>query len=96
MKPLFIPLRSCYFDAFADGSKTVEWRPYGPRWNDKTVWPGRPVTLSRGYSGARLRGCVISMDRVPRHVAPKGVCALYPTAEYFCAIHVSVHRPTHP
>jgi ASC-1-like (ASCH) protein len=61
MKPLFIPLRSEYFDAFASGKKTCEWRIYGPRWNEKTCTPGREVTLSKGYGKhQRLRGIILS------------------------------------
>ena len=48
-KPLFIPLRGEYFDAFVSGTKNTEFRKYGPRWNEKTCWVGRPVMLSRGY-----------------------------------------------
>ena len=55
-KPLFVPLRTEWFEAFASGKKHEEWRRYGPRWNEKTCRVGRPVTLSHGYSGARLAG----------------------------------------
>ncbi len=49
MKPLFIPLNTEYFDAFADGSKREELRRYGPRWNENTCTVGRDVVLSKGY-----------------------------------------------
>jgi len=52
--PLFVPLRSAYYEAFADGSKTEELRLYGPRWNERTCAVGREVTLSKGY-GKRNR-----------------------------------------
>ena len=29
---LFIPLKTAYYDAFVDGSKTVEYRRYGKGW----------------------------------------------------------------
>ena len=57
-KPLFVPLKGEYFDAFASGAKNTEYRLYGKRWNERTCRIGRAVTLSRGYSGARLRGHV--------------------------------------
>jgi hypothetical protein len=58
-RPLFIPLKGEYFDAFANGTKTTEYRIYGPRWNRRTCQPGRAVTLSRGYSKRqRLTGRV--------------------------------------
>lgn len=54
MKPLFLPLKAAFFDAFVDGSKTIEYRLYGARWNEGTCKVGRPVLLSRGY-GKRSR-----------------------------------------
>ena len=54
MKPLFLPLKAQFFDAFVDGSKTTEYRLYGARWNEGTCKVGRPVLLSRGY-GKRFR-----------------------------------------
>ena len=59
MPPLFIPLKSEFYDAFADGSKTVEYRRYGPRWNARTCERGRPVILSKGYGKRhRMRGTI--------------------------------------
>lgn len=48
-KPLFIPLKGEFYDAFVRGEKTTEYRPYGPRWNERVCRVGRPVVLSRGY-----------------------------------------------
>jgi len=31
MKPLFIPLKTIYYEAFKDGSKTEELRRYGKK-----------------------------------------------------------------
>jgi hypothetical protein len=53
MKPLFVPLKARYFDAFARGEKTDELRRYGPRWNERTCVVDRPVILSRGYGRQR-------------------------------------------
>lgn len=59
-KPLFIPLKTEYYEAFENGSKTIEYRPYGPRWNDKTLWWGRPVVISKGYGKQnRMRGNIL-------------------------------------
>ncbi len=56
-RPLFIPLKGEFFDAFASGTKTEELRRFGPRWNERTCEVGRAVTLSRGYGKAqRLTG----------------------------------------
>ena len=63
-KPLFIPLKTAYFEAFAKGEKTTEYRPYGPRWNELTCPVGRKVTLSHGYGKARrLSGTVAAFER---------------------------------
>ena len=59
MKPLFIPLKTEFFRAFQAGTKTVEFRQYGPRWNERTCAVGRPVVLSHGYGKReRLNGVV--------------------------------------
>lgn len=47
--PLFIPLKTQYFEAFKNGTKDTEFRVYGPRWNEDTCFVGRRVTLSKGY-----------------------------------------------
>lgn len=60
MKPLFIPLKSEYFYAFKDGSKTKERRLAGKRWNFKTCPVGRDVILSKGYGKKeRLSGYIV-------------------------------------
>ena len=66
MKPLFIPLKTEYYEAFRDGNKSTEYRVYGPRWNEKTCPEGREVVLSRGYGRSnRLNGKIVQFDRVP-------------------------------
>lgn len=50
---LFIPLRREYFEAFESGEKTEEYRPYGPRWNERTCRIGRRVVISLGYGTLR-------------------------------------------
>lgn len=58
---LFVPLKAEYFHDFATGLKTTEYRLYGPRWNERTCRPGRPVVLSLGYGKRnRLMGRVAS------------------------------------
>lgn len=64
MKPLFIPLKTEFFEAFANGSKDTEYRPYGPRWNERTCAIGRGVVLSHGYGKSRrLRGVIAGFKR---------------------------------
>lgn len=63
-RPLFIPLKREYFDAFANGTKTFELRPWGARWNERTVRIGRRVVLSLGYGKSRrLTGTVTKLEK---------------------------------
>jgi hypothetical protein len=63
MKPLFIPLKTEFFEAFENGTKDTEYRLYGPRWNERTCSIGRQVVLSHGYgTKRRLRGVVIGFE----------------------------------
>jgi hypothetical protein len=65
-KPLFIPLKSQYYYAFAYGRKSTEYRQYGPRWNERVCRIGRPVVLSRGYGKRdRLAGIITGFRMVP-------------------------------
>lgn len=59
MKPLFIPLKTEFYDAFARGDKHSELRLYGPRWNERTCTPGRQVILSKGYGKQHRLNAVI-------------------------------------
>lgn len=72
-KPLFIPLKREFYDAFLSGEKTEEFRRYGARWNESTCAVGRPVTISMGYGKAHRRtGTVTGFRKAP---APLGVPA---------------------
>lgn len=63
-KPLFIPLKTEYFDRFKSGEKTEELRLYGPRWNERTCTINRKVTLSKGYGKHdRLTGAIWKFKR---------------------------------
>jgi len=65
MKALFVPLKTKWYEAFESGMKCAEYRPYGPRWNEKTCIVGRPVILSKGYGKKhRLRGVITSFQVV--------------------------------
>jgi hypothetical protein len=68
-KPLFVALMREHFLAFEQRTKRHEWRRYGSRWNEKSCFIGRAVTLSLGYSGRRLTGQVVSFRRCPAGVA---------------------------
>ena len=47
--PLFIPLKTKYFEAFKRGEKTEEFRRHFGPWNERACFVGRLVTLSKGY-----------------------------------------------
>ncbi len=76
MKPLFIPLKTEYFEAFKAGTKTVEYRRAGKRWNEQTCAIGRPVTLSKGY-GVRHRLSGVVVGFYTRWMATKDWLACY-------------------
>jgi len=64
-KPLFVPLRREWFEAFQRREKFEEWRRYGKQWNERVCWIGRPVQLSLGYRSVRLLGTVVSFRTAP-------------------------------
>lgn len=78
-KPLFIPLRGTYYDAFNEGRKTDEYRLYGPRWNERTCHLGRPVVISRGYGKQQRRTGHVASFRQSRELTP-GFRDCYPHA----------------
>jgi hypothetical protein len=71
VKPFFLALKSKYWDQFAAGIKTVEWRAYGARFNERVLLPGRRVVLSCGYTGLRLYAVVTAVEVVDRAGAPR-------------------------
>lgn len=87
-KPLFIPLRREWFEAFERDDKDTEYRAYGPRWNERTCRIGREATLSFGYSGRRLSKVVAGFAKMSREAAPQAAQTIYPTARFIAAIHL--------
>lgn len=90
-KPLFVPLKTRWFRAFADGTKTTEYRRYGARWNETTCAVGRAVTLSHGYSGARITARVLGLRIVEARTVPDAA-ELYLPHEKLAAIDLRVYR----
>jgi hypothetical protein len=91
MKPLFIPLKTEYYRDFECGMKTVEYRLYGPRWNERTCQPGRAVTLSLGYGKReRLHGIVAGFIADPLACLSGDVMrefkALFPAADWHAKV----------
>lgn len=65
MVPLFVPLYTRFYEAFATGKKTIEYRSYGPGWNERTCLVGRRVTLSKGYGKcSRLSAVITKFEKV--------------------------------
>lgn len=71
-KPLFIPLKTEFYEAFANGTKTKEYRAHSKYWNEKNCKIGRPVTLSKGYGKQQRLNAVIKRFRVipAKHLGP--------------------------
>ena len=76
MKPIFIPLKSQYFEDFKNGSKRIEYRRAGVgQFTLAKCTPGREVTLSKGYGTRdRIRGTVVR-SWIERHEYPTGAIA---------------------
>ena len=69
--PLWVPLKGEHFDDFAAGTKTTEYRRLGGPLGKLDRLPvGRPVTLSRGYSGPRLHMAIKAVSVVPATDVP--------------------------
>lgn len=47
---LVIAVKRIYFDAYARGDKTIEYRRSKPPFTAKTFWPGRPVWIATSYN----------------------------------------------
>lgn len=87
-KPLFIPLRTYWFNEFASGDKDTEYRAYGPRWNERTCRVGREAVISHGYSGARINRRVAAFLKLTRAESPPSALEIYPNAEFIAAIYL--------
>lgn len=87
MKPLFIPLRAEWYEAFERNEKDTEYRAYGPRWNENTCPIGRAAVLSYGYGRARrMNREVTTFRKLPFSAAPKAAQDIYPNADFIAAI----------
>jgi hypothetical protein len=89
MRPLFIPLKTEFFNAFVGGHKSEELRVYGPRWNEKTCAFGRDVVLSKGYGKqARLKGSIRSFKK--QHASTFGSCHKKAIKECFGTLDIDI------
>lgn len=93
-KPLFIPLKTEWFEAFAAGCKTTEYRRAAGPWNAKTCRIGRRVILSKGYGKhARMKGRIVSF-RLVAASRIRAAKAIYPDADMLAAIRIRLDQPT--
>ena len=97
-KPLFIPLKTEFYEAFERGDKREEFRVHGPRWNANTCWMGRDVVLSKGYGKQnRVRGVIVGfrVDLCPLSLPGWVECYGHKHAEAACIeIHILREGPT--
>ena len=63
-KPLFVPLKTEFYEAFVNGTKDTEYRRYGPGWHEGTCWVGRPVVISKGYGKQTRRKGIIRSFKI--------------------------------
>ena len=82
-RPLFIPLKAEYYQAFLYATKSTEYRLFGPRWNLKVCAVGRRVRLSYGYgkSRPRLHGEIVRVRRIRNTLT-----SIYPKGAWLCAM----------
>ena len=69
-KPLFIPLKTEYYEKFERGEKTKEFRRGSDkRWSAKHCYEGRAAVLSKGYGKqSRLDAVVAKHELLPLYM----------------------------
>ncbi len=98
-KPLFLPLKREFFEAFDRGTKHTEFRQFGPRWNLLTCVVGRDVVLSLGYGKQRrLRGVVTDfrVDHNPEFIEGWKACFPNSTSAAACIGIKVIREPKTP
>lgn len=89
--PLFIPLKTQYYNSFCDGSKTTEYRLYGPRWNENTCQIGRSVLLSKGYGKQnRVFGIIVGFSK--KHMSSKSWLDCYGKPAVAACIEIKINN----
>lgn len=77
-KPLFANLNVYWFWETAGGRHPTEYRPYGPRWNERTVWPGRRAVITMAFRWPRLFTSVESFAILDEPPDQKAWDSVYP------------------
>jgi hypothetical protein len=93
---LRLVLKRGHYEAFRAGTKRVEIRRYGPWFNERRYFPGRPIVLTyrRANVGPFLLATVAGFERAPAAHHPEA-CAVYPGLrpdEELAVIHLAVER----
>ena len=76
---MLIIVRKVWFEELRSGAKRVEYRRYGPRFNERVFYPGRAVAFGfrRDRVSPRLNGWVTSFGTVPVAEMPE-MLDIYP------------------
>lgn len=91
-RPLFLPLKAEWFDAFEKGEKGEEYRAYGTRFNEVTCTVGRSVVLSYGYGKKRrLQGKISFFRTAPMSEFPVAQ-SIYPDHDLVAIIGIELQR----
>lgn len=102
-KPLFVPLKTAYYERFKAGTKTYELRRGSDkRWGGKHCRNGRPAVLSKGYgkrdrltatcAGHRL----IPASELPRKDREDFIACFGHQEEYASVIYFEHIKPSEP
>ncbi len=89
MKPIYAVLTAHWFDEFASGRKTTEYRRSGPLWNADRCTIGRSIIFSRGYTKRRLKSRIVNFAIVPAADCPD-IADIYPDATEIAAIGIEL------
>ena len=74
VKPALIVVRRVYFERFASGAKTIEYRRHRPPFTARVFYPGRLVRIAYNYDLKRfptLLARVIGFDVAPAREHPE-------------------------
>ena len=93
VKPLFIPLKTEYYNEFVQESKFYELRLEGPRWNARTCFFGRPVVLSKGYGKAHRMNGVVTETWTETDYKQEDFVALYGKGKTARIIGITINPP---
>jgi len=63
-RPLLIVLKRPFFEAFASGEKTIEYRRHRGQFTSRTLWPGRRVRLAYTYDVKRYPSLIALVEKL--------------------------------